>query len=190
MFVARNVANMVVSTDVNLLSALQYAVNELKVKHIIVCGHFDCGGIRASMTKTDVGPPLEMWLRSLRDVYRVHKEELDGIEDPEERQRRFVEINAVEQCVNLFKTGIIQKQRITTAKDPSCKFPAPRVHACVFDPKDGRLKQVDVNFDKYLGDLRDVYEMYGQADVGKKTPVSSSKEGKGFSFKKFFGIGG
>ena len=136
---------MVVATDVNLKSALQYAVAVLTIKHIIVCGHYDCGGIRASMKKADVGPPLEMWISHIRDVYRTHQAELDAIEDPEDRHRLMVEINAVEQCVNLFKTGVVQKMRVETAQDPECMFPAPRIHSCVFDPKDGRLTQLDIN---------------------------------------------
>jgi carbonic anhydrase len=134
-FVVRNMANMVLSSDVSLMATLQYAVLTLQVKHIIVCGHYDCAGVRASMAKKDVGPPLSMWIRSLKDVYRTHKDELNAIEDAEERHRRFVELNVIEQCVGLFKTEIIQKQRIDTFLDDSCKFPAPRIHACVFDPK-------------------------------------------------------
>ena len=128
-------ANLVVSTDVSLLSALQYAVTVLEVKHIIVCGHYDCMGVRASMSKQNVGAPLSMWLRNVKDVYRTHKDELNAIEDPEERHCRLVELNVIEQCVGLFKTEIIQKQRIDTFLDDNCNFPAPRIHACVFDPK-------------------------------------------------------
>ena len=137
-------ANLVVSTDVSLLAALQYAVLTLQVKHIIVCGHYDCAGVRLSMSKENVGAPLSMWLRNLKDVYRTHKDELNAIADPEDRHRRLVELNVIEQCVNLFKTEIIQKQRIDTFLDDSCKFPAPRIHACVFDPK-VRLSPLLVN---------------------------------------------
>jgi carbonic anhydrase len=165
----RNVANMVVNTDVSMLGALQFAVTVLGVKQIIVCGHYDCGGVRASMKKADVGPPLEMWVRNLRDVYRTHQKELDAIVDPEQRHRRMVEINVVEQCVNLYKTGIIQKQRIETSKDPNCNFSAPVIHACVFDPKNGLLKQLDISFDDYLAEFREVYEMYGSI-VTDSTP--------------------
>jgi carbonic anhydrase len=191
----RNVANMVVSTDVSMIGALQFAVFVLGVKHIIVCGHYDCGGVRASMKKADVGPPLEMWIRNLRDVYRTHQKELDRIKDPEERHRRMVEINVVEQCVNLYKTGIVQKQRSLTAADPECKFAAPVIHACVFDPKNGILKQLDINFDEYLADIRDVYEMYSPP-IDEKA-INLPKDGdapevatdKLSALKKFFGIG-
>jgi carbonic anhydrase len=185
---------MVVATDVNLNGALQFAVTVLQVKHIIVCGHYDCGGVRASMKKGDVGAPLEMWLRHLRDVYRTHQGELDAIKDPEDRHRRMVEINAVEQCVNLFKSGVIQKQRVMTAADPTCAYPAPRIHACVFDPKDGRLKQLDINWEDYLGDLRDVYEMYGSVDelgipeAPKEEDPEEVKISKLQALKVFFGI--
>jgi carbonic anhydrase len=191
----RNVANMVVSTDVSMIGALQFAVTVLGVKHIIVCGHYDCGGVRASMKKADVGPPLEMWIRNLRDVYRTHQKELDAINDSEERHRRMVEINVVEQCVNLYKTGIVQKQRSVTATDPSCNFPAPVIHACVFDPKNGILKQLDINFDEYLADIRDVYEMYSPPIDDKVLALPKDDDtpdvatDKLSAIKKFFGIG-
>jgi len=99
-FVHRNIANMVVGTDANIMSVIQYAVAALKVKHIIVCGHYDCGGVKASMEKTDHGSPLEDWLRNIRDVYRLHKNELSAIPDKALRTRRLVELNVVEQvCV-------------------------------------------------------------------------------------------
>jgi carbonic anhydrase len=187
---------MVIASDVNLKAALQFAVTVLQVKHIIVCGHYDCGGIRASMKKVDVGPPLEMWLRNVRDVYRTHQKELDSIEDPEDRHRRMVEINAVEQAVNLFKTGVVQKQRIVTSQDKACNFAAPRIHACVFDPKDGRLKNLDINWQEYLEDIRDVYEMYtgvdelgAVADMPAPDASEEVKQSKMDALKSFFGIG-
>jgi carbonic anhydrase len=181
----RNVANLVVATDVGMLSALQYGITVLGIKHIIVCGHYDCGGVRASMTKTDVGPPLEMWIRNLRDVYRTHKDELDSFEDPELRHRRMVEINVLEQCVNLHKTGVVQKYRLETSKDPKCLFPAPVIHPCVFDPKKGVLKELDVDFDAYLAEFREVYEMY--SDVQKPGDKPDSPPGILRSIKVLFG---
>jgi carbonic anhydrase len=180
---------MVVATDVNLKSALQYAVTVLKVKHIIVCGHYDCGGIRASTRKMDIGAPLEMWIRNIRDVYRMNQAELDAIKDPEDRHRRMVEINAVEQCVNLFKTGVVQRMRLETAKDPDCKFPAPRIHAVVYNPKDGRLKELDVNWHEYLHDLRGIYEMYGsEVEIGVPDEEDPEKHNKRKAIKSFFGM--
>jgi carbonic anhydrase len=108
-FVHRNVANMVVNTDVNLLSVLDYAVTHLKVKHIIVCGHYGCGGIKASTTNHDFKLVLNMWLRGIKDVYRLHRKELDGISDEEQRVNRLVELNVQEQVQNLAKTSIVQR---------------------------------------------------------------------------------
>lgn len=100
-FVHRNIANMVGNTDFNCLSVIQYAVDVLKVKHIIVCGHYDCGGIRAAMELKDHLSPLENWLRNIRDTYRLHKEELQNIEDLTQRNRRLVELNVIEQVNNI-----------------------------------------------------------------------------------------
>src|ERR1700677_2746229 len=108
-FVHRNIANMVVHTDVNLLSVLDFAVNYLKVKHVIVCGHYGCGGIKAAMTNHDYKYVLNMWLRNIKDVYRLHSRELDAIADPEERADRLTEWNVREQVMHLAKTSIIQR---------------------------------------------------------------------------------
>jgi carbonic anhydrase len=144
-FVVRNVANMVVNTDFNLMSALQYAVDYLKIPHIIICGHYDCGGVRASTTRKDHEPPLENWLRNIRDVYRLHQEELDAIRDPEARHRRLVELNVIEQALNLFKTGVVQRRRVETYMLGQ-EYTTPRVHACVFDPKTGYLTKLPVSY--------------------------------------------
>jgi carbonic anhydrase len=159
-FVVRNVANMVVNTDFNLMSALQYAMGPLDIPHIIVCGHYDCGGIRASTENVDHAPPLENWLRNIRDVYRLHYKELYAIKDPEQRHKRLVELNVVEQCLNLFKTGAVQKKRVETFKNNALEYSYPRIHACVFDPKDGILRELDVNFGKYLDQYGDIYNLY------------------------------
>src|SRR5690606_2215221 len=106
-FVQRNIANMVVHTDMNMLSVLDYAVNVLKVKHVIVCGHYGCGGVKAAMQNKSIGL-IDNWLRHIKDVYRLHKEELDAIENESERVNRFVELNVVEQVFDLAKTSIVQ----------------------------------------------------------------------------------
>src|SRR5215831_6832415 len=106
-FVHRNVANLVINTDVNLLSVLDFAVNHLKVRHVIVCGHYGCGGIKAALTKTDFKPVLNMWLRNIKDVYRLHAGELNAIENEETRCDRLVELNVQEQLIHLAKTSII-----------------------------------------------------------------------------------
>ena len=107
-FVHRNIANMVVHTDLNLLSVLQYAVEVLKVKHVIVCGHYGCGGVQAAMTQKSLGI-INKWLRNIKDVYRFHREEVDAIQDETDRSNRLVELNVQEQVLNLAKTSIIQK---------------------------------------------------------------------------------
>ncbi|SRX72634.1 carbonate dehydratase [Aequorivita antarctica] len=106
-FVQRNIANMVVHTDMNMLSVLDYAVNALKVKHIIVCGHYGCGGVKAAMQNQSIGL-IDNWLRHIKDVYRLHKDELDGINEEKERFNRFVELNVKEQVFDLAKTSIVQ----------------------------------------------------------------------------------
>jgi carbonic anhydrase len=107
-FVHRNIANLVLHTDLNVLSVLQYAVQVLKVKNIIVCGHYGCGGIKAAMTNQDFGL-LNKWLRNIKDTYRFHREELEQIPSVDDRADRLTELNVIEQCMNLAKTSIIQQ---------------------------------------------------------------------------------
>jgi carbonic anhydrase len=133
-FVHRNVANMVVHTDVNLLSVLDYAVTYLKVKHVIVCGHYGCGGIKAAMTNHDFKQVLNMWLRNIKDVYRLHKKELDDISDEEARCDRLVELNVREQVMHLAKTSIIQRAWK--------KEQRPAIHGWVYGLKDGIINPV------------------------------------------------
>ncbi|MGG9970862.1 carbonic anhydrase [Ferruginibacter sp. SUN002] len=133
-FVHRNVANLVIYTDVNLLSVLEFAVVHLKVKHIIVCGHYGCGGIKAAMGNKDYNQVLNMWLRNIKDVYRDNREELDAIADENERTDRLTELNVIEQTQRLAKTSIIQKawkQR-----------KGPDLHGWVYSLKDGVIKPV------------------------------------------------
>jgi carbonic anhydrase len=133
-FVHRNVANLVINTDVNLLSVLDYAVNHLKVKHVIVCGHYGCGGIKAATTNTDFKPVLNMWLRNIKDVYRLHREKLDAIPDGEKRCDLLTELNVQEQVFNLAKTSIIQ---IAWKNEQR-----PHLHGWVYGLKDGIIKPV------------------------------------------------
>lgn len=133
-FVHRNVANLVINTDVNLLSVLDFAVNHLKVKHVIVCGHYGCGGIKAATTKTDYKMVLNMWLRNIKDVYRMHREELDAINGEEQLCDRLVELNVQEQVQNLAKTSIIQR----TWKHEQ----RPDLHGWVYGLKDGIINPV------------------------------------------------
>jgi carbonic anhydrase len=132
-FVHRNIANMVVNTDVNLLSVLDYAVNHLKVKHVIVCGHYGCGGVKAAITNNDFKPVLNMWLRNIKDVYRLHREELDKLKG-EKKVDQLVELNVKEQVFNLAKTSIIQKAWKSDKR--------PDLHGWVYGLKDGIIKPV------------------------------------------------
>lgn len=106
-FVHRNIANLVVHTDINMLSVLDYAVNALKVKHVLVCGHYGCGGVKAAMGNQSIGI-IDNWIRNIKDVYRVNKEELNAIEDEDKKFNRMVELNVIEQVFNLAKTSIVQ----------------------------------------------------------------------------------
>ncbi len=133
-FVHRNVANLVINTDVNLLSVLDYAVNHLKVKHVIVCGHYGCGGIKASVTNHDFGQVLNMWLRNIKDVYRFHRTELDMIEDENKKTDRLTELNVVEQVLNLAKTSIVQRAWKHEQR--------PDLHGWVYGLQDGRINPV------------------------------------------------
>lgn len=133
-FVHRNVANLVINTDVNVLSVLDYAVNHLKVRHVIICGHYGCGGIKAAITKTDFKPVLNMWLRNIKDVYRLHREELDGIKEDEPRCDRLTELNVKEQILNLAKTSIIQRAWQNEQR--------PDLHGWVYGLNDGIIKPV------------------------------------------------
>ena len=136
MFVHRNIANMVVHSDMNLLSVLSYAVEVLKVKHIIVCGHYGCGGVIAAMGNKQFGL-IDNWLRHIKDVYRLHEKELDAISDPTNRARRFVEVNVMEQVADLCKTTIVQNA--WEKKQPLA------VHGWVYDINDGLLKDLQVS---------------------------------------------
>jgi carbonic anhydrase len=133
-FVHRNVANLVINTDVNLLSVLDYAVNHLKVKHVIVCGHYGCGGVKASISNHDFNYVLNMWLRNIKDVYRFHRSELDAIKDEEQKTDRLVELNVMEQVFNLAKTSIIQRAWK--------KEQRPDLHGWVYGLTDGLIKPV------------------------------------------------
>lgn len=133
-FVHRNVANMVVNTDVNLLSVLDYAVNHLHVKHIIVCGHYGCGGIKSAVTSIDFNAILNMWLKNIKDVYRLHRTELDAIKDESSRIDRLTELNVQEQVFNLAKTSIIQKAWKQKQH--------PHLHGWVYGLKDGIINPV------------------------------------------------
>ncbi|MET0393727.1 MAG: carbonic anhydrase [Chitinophagaceae bacterium] len=133
-FIHRNVANLVVNTDVNVLSVLDYAVNHLGIKHIVVCGHYGCGGVKAALSNDNFGLVLNMWLRNIKDIYRIHRDELDEIEDEETRVNRMVELNVQEQVFNLAKTSIIQKAWHAEKR--------PDLHGWVYGLHDGLIKPI------------------------------------------------
>lgn len=135
MFVHRNIANMVIHTDMSLLSVLDYAVNVLHVDHVIVCGHYGCGGVKAAMTDKQFGL-IDNWIRHIKDVYRLHKDELDAIENMEERENRLIELNVIEQVNDLTKTSIIQNA--WTSRE------SPFVHGWVYDIRNGIIKDLQV----------------------------------------------
>jgi carbonic anhydrase len=149
-FVHRNVANLVVSTDINAQSVIEYAVGHLDVKHIVVCGHYGCGGVAAAMQPADLGL-LNGWLREIRDVYRLYQEELDAIEDAEARYRRLIELNIQEQCVNVIKTAVVQKRYLRTGH--------PTVHGWVYDIGNGLLRDLNIPFGEILGRIQKIYSL-------------------------------
>jgi carbonic anhydrase len=144
-FIHRNIANMVVHTDLNLLSVLEYAVNVLKVKHVVVCGHYGCGGVKAAMGRHDYGI-INKWLRNIKDVYRMHRDEVDSLETEEERLNRLIEFNVMEQVSNLAKTSIIQR----AWKERN----APQIHGWVYSLRDGIIKTLnDIEPSDYMDEL-------------------------------------
>ena len=149
-FVHRNIGNLVVSIDLNVMSVINYAVKLLHVKHIIVCGHYNCGGVRAAMTQEDLGI-LNPWLRNIRDVYRLHKEELAAISDEQKRYDRLVELNVTEQCINVIKTAAVQQQFLRSGY--------PVVHGWVMDLRSGKLIDLNIDFEKELKGIQEIYRL-------------------------------
>jgi carbonic anhydrase len=154
-FVHRNIANVVVHSDMNLLSVLDYAVNILKVKHVIVCGHYGCGGVEAAMQNKQFGL-VDNWLRYIKDVYRIHRKELDAIEDYQTRLDRFVELNVIEQAYGLMKTTIIQ--------NAWNERNAPQVHAWVYSLKTGIIKELGIKKEA-VHNLFPVYNLVDSNDT-------------------------
>ncbi len=148
-FVHRNIANMVTNIDLSAMSVINYAVNHLEVKHIVVCGHYYCGGVKAAMQSADLGI-LNPWLRNIRDVYRLHRAELDAIQEEEQRYNRLVELNVQEQCVNVIKTSDVQK---------AFKSRNLVVHGWVFDIKTGKLLDLKIDFNHILHEIMEIYRI-------------------------------
>ena len=148
-FVHRNIANMVISIDMNVMSVINYAVAALNVEQIIVCGHYGCGGVKAAMEPQDAGI-LNPWLRNVRDVYRMHKNELNTIENEEDRYKKLVEFNVQEQCLNVIKTAVVQKAYYERGV---------RVHGWVFDIHTGKLIDLNINFEKMMKETQEIYNL-------------------------------
>ena len=149
-FVHRNIANVVSNVDLNAMSVIVYAVSHLKVRHVVVCGHYFCGGVKAAMQPQDLGL-LNPWLRNVRDVYRLHKNELNGIKDEEKRYMRLVELNVEEQCINVIKTAAVQKTFLSTGY--------PLVHGWVFNVKNGELIDLKIDFAEKLKGIQEIYNL-------------------------------
>lgn len=150
-FVHRNIANMVISIDLNAMSVLTYAVDNLKVDHVVVCGHYYCGGVKAAMDAADLGI-LNPWLRNIRDVYRLHRNELNNIRDETLRYNRLVELNVQEQCVNLLKTAVVQK---------AVRNRGMKIHGWVFDVATGKLIDLKIDFKAALKEITEIYDLGG-----------------------------
>ncbi len=148
-FVHRNIANMVPNIDLSSMSVITYAVTHLKVKHIVVCGHYYCNGVKAAMQSADLGI-LNPWLRNIRDVYRLHRCILDSIADEELKYKRLVELNVQEQCVNVLKTSDVQK----AYKDRNIT-----VHGWVFDVHSGNLIDLKIDFGHILKNIMEIYRI-------------------------------
>ena len=148
-FVHRNIANMVPNTDLNSMSVINYSVVQLKVNHIVVCGHYGCGGVLAAMQQSDLGI-LNPWLRNIRDVYRIHRKTLDAITNEEEKYKKLVELNVQEQCINLIKTAAVQS---------AYKERGLKVHGWVFDIQTGKLIDLKIDFEKELKGIMEIYNL-------------------------------
>lgn len=149
-FIHRNVANLVVATDNNVNAVVQFAVEHLQVQHIVVCGHYECGGVKAAMQPSDLGQ-LNSWLQGLRDVYRIHRTELDAIADTRERFDRLVELNVLEQCLNIIKIDHVQRAWYRTGY--------PKIHGWVFDVRTGRLVDLALNVEQEFASIRAIYDL-------------------------------
>jgi carbonic anhydrase len=143
-FVHRNIANLIPNNDMNSLSVVQYAVEHLKVRHIIVCGHYGCGGVAAAMAHKDLGK-LNIWLRNIEDVYRLHRQELESIMDLKARQNRLVELNVWEQCLNVMKMSFVQHAR--------AQGDYPKIHGWVYDLENGVVNDMKINMRAMLNEL-------------------------------------
>lgn len=151
-FVHRNVANLVINTDNNLNAVVQYAVEYLRVRHIVVCGHYECGGIQAALDPEDMGQ-LNSWLQTIRDVYRLHKNKLDKIKDAQQRYDKMVELNVLEQSFNVMKIDHVQRSWDKTGY--------PIIHGWVFDVRTGKLIDLKISTEHKYKELIEIYSIWG-----------------------------
>lgn len=158
-FVHRNVGNLVIGNDLSVLSVIEFAVKVLDVKHILVAGHYDCGAVHASVKHQDLGL-LENWIRNIRDTHRIHKDVISALPTAEDKHKCLVELSAIEQCYTVFKIGAVQQRRKETALASDGKNVYPQVTAFVFDPKEGLLKKLPVDFEKSIEGYRHIYDLY------------------------------
>ena len=149
-FIHRNIANQVIPTDNNVTSVVQYAVEHLKVKHIIICGHYECGGVKAALHPSDLGQ-LNSWLQTLRDVRRLHKAELEAITDQQQLFDRLVELNVREQCMNVIKIDHVQRSWYKTG--------FPTIHGWVFDVRTGKLIDLGLKMEQEFMEIREIYDL-------------------------------
>ncbi len=149
LFVYRNIANVIPNTDISAMAVIHYAIEFLHVKHVVVCGHYECGGVKAAMQPKDLGV-LNPWLRNIRDVYRLHHDHLDSISDETKRYDRLVELNVQEQCINVLKTPEVQiayrNNQLT-------------VHGWVLNIRTGRIIDLDINFEKIIESISEIYRL-------------------------------
>ncbi len=149
LFVHRNIANVVSNLDISAMSVINYSVVHLHVKHIVVCGHYGCGGVKAAMQSSNLGI-LNPWLKNIRDIYRLHKDELNAIADEDKRYSRLVELNVQEQCVNVLKIPEVQ-QAYRSGK--------LTMHGWVFDIASGKIVNLEIDFAKVLQDIEGIYDL-------------------------------
>jgi carbonic anhydrase len=149
-FVHRNVANLVINNDSNVNAVIQYAVEFLKIKHIIICGHYGCGGIKAALQPVDMGQ-LNAWMQSIRDIYRIHQKELDKLKDEKKKFERLVELNVIEQCINVVKIDHVQRSWYKTG--------FPKIHGWIYDLHNGFLKDLNINISAHFSGIRSIYDI-------------------------------
>ncbi len=147
-FVHRNIANQVIPIDSNINAVIQYAVEYLHVRHIVVCGHYECGGIKAALEPSDMGQ-LNSWLKTIRDVYRLHRKELDAIQNAQEKFDRLVELNVQEQCLNVMKIDHVQRSWYKTK--------LPKIHGWVFDVRTGKIIDLKIDVEREFNELISIY---------------------------------